>query len=965
MKKVFLSFALLLQTIITYSNIVINEFQPSNISTITDPEYHAYSDWIEIYNNGTTAVDISGYYLTDNISDTSKWSFPLGTTINAGSYLIVWADAQYFGEHTVGLHTNFKLSSKGNELGLYTSQKILVDSYKFGVISSGISVGRQLSNSQIWATYTIPTPGSQNNTTTSKTQALQAHMSIPSGFYSTVQMVSLSVPLTNATIRYTTNGTNPTNSSTVYSSPIKISRNTVLKAIVSHADYTTSRITTQSYFINERNITIPVVSIGVDSLDMFDSYYGMYSLGPNASSGMPNYGANFWEDIELPSTFEYFVNGKQKVQVNAGISIHGGWSRRFAQRSFTINCGKAYGDERMDYKFFKSKNIDQFDKIILKNAGSDVDQLKYRDGMNSLLASSNMLVDFQGYQPSAVFINGNYWGILNVREKITEDYLKNNYGLDSSVVDLIYNYSEIYAGTYDDFDQFYSYVENNNTQNSSVYQNIESMMDIDEFIDYEIAEIYVSNHDWPGSNIRFWKENGAGHKWRWIYYDTDQSFEYYKGADKNENTLVDATTQYGSGWPNPPKSTMLLRQLLLNTTFKNLFIQRFAAHMNSTFSTDSVTNLISKIEGILSSEKLPHLTRWGNDDVEWNIERDAMISFAQDRPALMQGFIKKYFSISSTNTLTLNATNNNNPRYKLSGVNLKGNNITGSYFTGIPFTLEALNEQGLTFVKWIDGAGSTVSTTNSFTVSFNSNKTYTAVYEEQLGIQNVFINEFMASNKTTIKDNANEYEDWIELYNANSYAVDLSNSYLTDDKTNPYKFLIPNGTTIPANGYLIIWADNETFQGSLHSNFKLSTSSGFIGLSGKINSQVSWVDSLSYGLQVSDKSYGRTVDGETNLSTFAKATPGLSNDQVIIKSNIVSNKNIFVYPTITNDVVTISQTEDQALKVTIYSILGEKVKTVILNNKINTISLGNLVKGCYIVELENNSTSIEKKIILK
>jgi hypothetical protein len=967
MKKGLLICTFICSAIVSFSNIVINEFQPSNIATIADPEYHAYSDWIELYNNGTTDVNLSDYYLTDNSNDTTQWKFPAGTIITAGSYLLVWADAQYFGEHTIGLHTNFKLNGKGDEIALYSSSKTLLDSYSFGVIKSGTSVGRQLSNPQIWGSYLYPTPGQANSSSATFTQAPQPVMSVSSGFYSTAQTIAISVPLANATIRYTTNGTNPTLSSPIYTTPISINKNTVLKAIATQSNYATSRIVAQTYFIGERNITIPVVSIGVDSYDMFDSYSGMYSLGPNASTSMPNYGANFWEDRELPATFEYFVNGKQKVQVNTGISIHGGWSRRFDQRSFAFNCGSAYGDERINYQFFKDKNITEFKKIILKNGGSDVNQVKYRDGMISTLAHANMLVDYQGFQPTAAFVNGEYWGILNIQEKLTEDYLKNNYGLDSSAVDLLYNYSQVYAGSTDDFDQFYNYVESNNTQDNTVYQNIQSMMDIDEFIDYEIAEIYVSNHDWPGSNIRYWKQHGNG-KWRWILYDTDQSFEYYMGADKTENSLYDATTEYGSGWPNPPQSTMLLRNLLLNTSFKNLFIQRFAAHMNSTFSTDSVINMVTKLETLLAGEKMPHLTRWGSTDEDWIHDYDGIVSFANERPGYMKGFIKDYFYIPSTNVLTLKATNNNTPHFKLSGVNLKGNNIVGDYFTGIPFTIEAVNEKGLTFVKWQDASGTTISTINTINVTLTSNKTYVAVYEEQPGLQNIFINEFMASNKTNIKDNANEFEDWIEIYNANSYSVDLAGTYLTDDLTNPYKFLIQAGneTTIPANGYLIFWADNEIFQGLLHTNFKLSAASGSIGLSQEINNQVSWIDSLSYGIQISDKSFGRKPDGDPNISTLTTASPGSSNKPIIIESNIVSEDDIVVYPNVTNGSLYISQKDIEPLNATIYSLLGVPVKSILCNDKhVTKVDVSDLTKGYYIIKMRTNTKTIEKRFIVK
>ena len=973
MKKVLFVFAFLIAFSQAFSIIVINEFQAENVSTVQDPEFHAYSDWIELFNSGTTSVDVSGYYLTDNISDTTKWKIPTGTSIPANGYIVIWADNNSIGTHTIGLHTNFKLDNKGTELALYSSNKILLDSYISGVVKDDISIGRKVSNQQVWAEYYQPTPGTANSTSRSLTAAQEPTMSIKSGFYPTAQTVAITSPIAGTTIRYTTNGTTPTSYSSIYTSPLHITRNTVLKAIVFQSYYKNSRVVAQTYFIGERNISLPVVSIGVDSLDMFDETNGLYSLGPNASSEIPNYGANFWEDTELPATFEYFVNGKRQVQVNAGIAIHGAWSRRFAQRSFAINCSNQFGDERMQYKFFKSKNISSFKKIILKNAGCDVNSLKYRDAMINSLASANMDIDYQAYQPSIAFVNGHYWGILNIREKTTEDYVKNNYGLDSSNVDMIYNfYGHVISGESTDFDDLYSYIDENQTNNSTVYKNISSMMDIDEYIDYYIAEIYVANRDWPGYNIKYWKQKGTGNLWRWILYDTDQSFSYYEDANEYVNSLVDATTEDGTSWPNPQVSTMMLRKLLENTTFKDLFVQRFAAHMNSTFSPDSVKHMVDKIEGLLAGEKSYHLARWGKTDSLWNVEYDNLIKFSQNRPALMQGYIKNYFGILGMNVLTLKATNNNSPRFKLSNVNLKGQNIVGKYFKNIPFTLEALNESGLTFVEWQNASGTTISKNSVISVTLNSDATYVAVYEETPGIKNVFINEFMAANKSKYKDEAGEFEDWIEIYNANDYPVDLAESYITDDLTNPYKFKFVKGlnneTVIPAKGYLIVWADEEMFQGVLHSNFKLSASGESIGLCQNSNNEVYWIDSLSYKMQSDDKSFGRITDGGLATSILSNVTPGAANSSISnsIHPDYLADYGISIYPTIANKEVFVENKTIEDATLSIYSIDGKLVLySKIINNETKSIPVTNLAHGMYIVQIKSETKNFEGKIIVR
>lgn len=858
------------------AQIIINEFQAGNNMTVVDPDYNEYADWIELYNPGTASVDLTGYSLTDEKSDTTKWVFPAGTIIAPNSYLVIWAD-----NRDTGLHAGFNLDKNGDDISLFSASGELIDFISFVEYDQPVSIGRNGGNANIWNLFSVPSPGEVNAASGLKTQVPEVLFSSKSGFHDGAFSLELFSIIDGARICYTTNGSEPDYYSNIYSTPISIHKNTVVKVKLFHASYEPSRITTKTFFIGERMSEFPVISIGVDDYDMFDETYGMYALGPNASSSMPNYGANFWEDWELPATFEYFVNGKQKVEVNAGIKIFGGWSRRFPQKSFSINCRSDYGSERMRYKFFKDKSNDVYKQVVIRNAGNEVFSPKYRDLMIQNTVSQRMDIDYQAGQPTVVYINGVYWGIMNLREKLTERYLKDNYDLDSADVDLLANYGEVVNGDDMEFDDMFNFFDASNMAIASNYEQAKTMMDVNEFMNYQISEIFVSNHDWPGFNIKYWQEHGLDTKWRWILYDTDQSFNYYADAGTTSNTLNDATTSYGSGWPNPPHSTLFLRRLLENMQFRNLFIQRFAAHMNTTFAPDTLVKIVNHYEALYGSEKPHHLARWNAADSLWNIYYEDMLEFAENRTNAMRGFINDQFNLGGLSELTINAVNRLQPEYDICGVAVEGQGVAGMYFNNVPFELTAIVPAGLTFSRWEYDDGTLISTDKTISVTINSPTTVVAIFEEISLVENIFINEFMASNASTVFDSRGEYEDWIELYNDNDYPVDIAGLYITDDLTNPSKYMIPISATgetiIPAKGYLILWADSDESQGATHIDMKLSALGEQVGLIQIYGNDIHWIDSTTFGVQITDVSMSRSPNGS---GAFVSKLPsfGINND---------------------------------------------------------------------------------------
>lgn len=951
-----------------FSQVVINEIQAGNTKTVTDPDFDEFADWIELYNSSETAVDLSGHTLTDDVDRPLQWAFPDGTAIPAKGRLIVWADNKDEGN---ALHANFSVSNNGDAVILFNAEGVVIDAINFGSIDDDKSFARKGDGGSVWGINSSPSPNAENSSTVSKMQAPEVLFSMPGGYYDDKQQIELVSFIPDGQIRYTTDGSMPSASSLLYEEPVSVSKNTVLKALVLHSEYRKGRVTMQTYFIGERKSNLPVVSLGVDPYDFFDETTGMYMTGPNASPWEPYDGANYWEDRELPVTFEYFVNGKQEVEVNAGIKIFGGWSRRFPQKSFSINCRKAYGDERMEYKFFKDKDINTFKQILLRNSGSQVDEVKYRDLMLQNLVKDQMDIDYQEGKAAIVYINGEYWGILNIREKLNERYLKDNYGLDQDNIDLLANYEEVIHGSSESFEQLFAAIENFDFSPKSKYANIENIIDANEYINYNIAEIYFGNHDWPGSNIKYWRTTNVDGKWRWILYDTDQSFAYYDYCRYDVNTLYDATNviidhRY---WASDYEGTLFMSKFLENPVFRDEFIQRFCAHLNSTFTPERTKSFINGYEEMYEEEQPYHLERWGESDSVWDVQYDEMIEFAEKRPSYMFGFIKDYFKLSSPSTLNISSINNDKPQYLIKGVPSGGEAYAGKFFNNIPVTIEALPVRGYRFDHWEDESGGNISADAEIEITLTGNKSIKAVYEQLTKIENIYINEFMASNSTGITDSRGEYDDWIELYNDNDFAVEIGGLFVTDDFANDMARQISIGksgeTVIPAKGFIILWADSDENQGPLHVDMKLSAKGEQIGLFQKIGSEIHWIDSVSFPSQVKDISYGRKGDANEKFVHFETPTPNASNGQnaVAVSETIIEAE---IYPTVVDDKVYVALKGGDEAQLEIYSAFGASVcRKLLYPNSLSVVKLENVKNGVYFVKVSNGADSKVERIIVR
>jgi len=693
MKKsfAFVSF-LILFSVYAHAQLLINEMMPSNVSAVMDDTYN-YSMWVEVYNSGTSTVNINNYYFSDDKTKLMKWR-PSSRTINAKDFHTLWFERNSLASS----HSTFKLAPEGGVLYLSNTAGAVVDSVSYPAQIRNVSYGRETDGANRWVFFEGFSPGSSNNGKKSASvTCAKPVFKLSGGFYSANQSTGFNDPLSGDTIYYTSNGAEPTRSSTRYSSgqSIAITRTTILRARTFSGNKLPSEISTMTYFIRERAFDLPVVSIVTEQKNLTDNTIGIYVKGTNGITGNGmNERVNWNQPWDRPANLEiYDVSGQSCLNQELDICISGGWSRMNSQKSLQLNPRKKFGNNKLDYDvFFETKPNHKYRSILFRNSGNDFSYTMMRDGFMQSLIANRMNADYSAYKPAVCFMNGEYYGIQNLRERSNSDYVYSNYGLSEEEILLLDGSIGVNETASDPiFKELSNYVRNNDVTNVNVYSQINNMIDIDNFISYYIAQIFWNNTDWPHNNLKVWKKIDGG-KWRWILYDTDFGFGLYD-AGYNNNTLTYAIDK------GDAPSSVILKRLLLNETFKNKFIDRFCIHLSSTFETKRVNHVMDSIVNMISKEIVYHKAKWGGNN--FNNEITRMKTFASQRPNIMLGFIGSYF-LGSAPVRTIDISSNiGNATYIFNSENIIDNKISLKSFRNRKITLEPGDKiKGYKFKHW-------------------------------------------------------------------------------------------------------------------------------------------------------------------------------------------------------------------------------------------------------------------------
>jgi hypothetical protein len=691
-----------------HTQVVINEYSCSNLDQFTD-NYGEYEDWIELYNTSASSVNLAGYYLSDDSLNNIKWQMPSGITIAANGFLRFWATGRDIVTGT-NYHTNFKLTQTKNNnefITLSNPAGVIIDQKEVTQRTQlGHSLGRKTNGDTTWCVFTTPTPKASNNTSTPYTDyASKPQENLTAGFYASPVTVTLTNDEPSSVVRYTLDGSMPTTSSTLYSSPITISTTTVLKAITISSDPTIlpSFIIYDTYFINVSH-SVVVVSISGEEVD--DLANGDGSLLPIG-------------------TFEYFdLNQQRKAKTMGDFNKHGQDSWANSQRSLDFVARDEMGyNSVLKEKIFNYSDRDSYQRVILRAAGDDnypadhspsnAGSAHVRDAFVETTAKlGGMDLDVRMSEKAVVYLNGQYWGVYDIRERPDDrDYCDYYYGQDKyHLYYLLYwggRWAE-YGGqpAMDDWDNFYNYIMTLNMANPTNYQYVTERLDEKSLVDYVLVNMFTVCSDWLNWNTGWWRgidSTGTHLKWGYILWDNDAVYGFYINYTGIPNTNPDAMPcdPEGLGSSSDPEGMIqLLLKLRENPDFNQYYISRQLDLWNTVFSCDNLLTKLDSTVAIIDPEMSQHATRWGGTYTEWQDNVQQLRDFITARcTALTNGFMDCY-SLTGPYDLTINADPAAGGSVMLNSLQINQYPWTGTYFGGLENKLSIQPTSGYEFSNW-------------------------------------------------------------------------------------------------------------------------------------------------------------------------------------------------------------------------------------------------------------------------
>ncbi len=857
------------------AKLVLNEVMSQNQSVFPDAS-HAYWDWIEIYNPNDLAANLAGYSLTDDPLQPRKWLFP-EFPLGPGGYLVVYASG--LDRRLVGaeLHTNFQIDASGETLVLTGPDGSEVDRLETPPLGPDETCGLAPSTDQPLVIYSkaLTTPGKANSATSSGSPILPPQFPpgsqfLPAGISFPLAIQS-SAPA--STIRFTTNGSPVTATSTAYTGPLTLSHTVLIRAKV-FVEGRSSEEAIRTYFFGVAH-DLPVVSLAAPATNFTFKNGYLFGMGSKvlSSSGQvlqsyPFSGSNAWLDREIEAAIEFFdVDREAKFRQRVGMSVFGGWgSRGYPQKSVALFARQQYGSGKINYRIFPGRDNSQFESLVLRNSGNDNQSTHQtaprppisefgptysygsyfvngnftllRDAMEQSLLEGTGL-DTQASRQAVVYINGEYWGIYGIREKIAEDYVLTNHGFNRGEVDLIEAYGTVMAGDATAYTAMRNFISSKDLRSTVNYDTVAAQhLDIDNFIDYHLAVIYFQNFDI--GNIKCWRPRVGDKRFRWIVYDQDYGFNLWPpevylpamardyGDYDNMFSFYTASAGTGTGWPNEGGRTLLLRRMLTNDSFKTRFIQRCADLLNTRFQEDRVVQIIHSMASEIRSEIPRHLQRWSWAELQkrgygppykpefapfvqdtWETNLTVLVDFAHRRPARLRQDCTNYFKLQNGFAqINADVFPAGAGRVQLNTVTVGTFPWSGTFFRDYPVVLTAIPRPGYRFVAW-SGAGSTSNTVRWELAQPAPTNTFVAQFEpmatDPLTPPPLLISEFHYHPGP-----GEESGDWIELHNPGKDPVDTTGWILRDGNDNN-EYVLPE-SSITAGAYLVLCQDLLRFR---------------------------------------------------------------------------------------------------------------------------------------------------------
>jgi CotH kinase protein/Lamin Tail Domain/Chitobiase/beta-hexosaminidase C-terminal domain/Divergent InlB B-repeat domain len=903
----------------------------------------------------------------------------------------------YVEPNLLNLHTNFKLNSE-ESVYLSDAAGTEIDHIIAGGLLLDVSVGRQPDGNTNTVYFYEPTADSSNTTAASGAILEEPIINQESGFYDGSIQITISSTGSDETIYISFDGSVPSDSSSTsyeYISSFPLNATKTLRARSFRQGFVPSETVTKTYFFNT-NHYMPVISLTSDPYNLNDENYGIYALGPNAGTGFPYVGANFWQDWERPIHFELFeTDNSIAISTECGIKIFGFASRGHDQKSLALFARGQYGDSSFEHQIFPDKDYSSFQSIVLRNSGGDWLKANFRDGfMAANLKGTNLA--YQAYRPAVVYMNGEYWGIYNIREKLNEHFYASNFGIDPNNFDYIENNRSPIIGDETKYVEMMNFIETHEMSVQEDYDHVCTLMDIENFVSYNVAQIWYGNIDWPGANNKYWRERVPDAKWRWQIYDLDLGMGLYTSQDENtlEYALSDDGPWTGKPYRNQPWATYLLRRMAENEEFVEKFVNRFTDYMNTIFEAEALETKVENEFEFLKDEMVDHMTRWNGDYDGWIDNEQLIMKYfvngAPNRNEYMLGFLKSQFDLGETIEITGEIYPNHGGHIKFNDTVIDSLPWTGIYFSDYQVSITAIPAEGYEFNGWtgyLESDEISLSIQDSFDV-------YLVANFKEIGGDiplSPVINEINYNSSVDLTAG-----DWVEIYNPSEDEMDLSGWHFKDSD-DAHDFEFPQNYILGAKQYVVLCQDLGTFTNSFPNvaNFLGQFDFGLSGSGEKIrlmDNTLALIDSLEYGVEdpwpVEPNGTGPTLSlknpgmdntlAENWAASSGNGTPGIVNDvwepfppPFSDKLEILTN---FPNPFNASTTITYSIPEKGKVVLSVYNLKGQLVKKLV--NEVKEVGAytkkwygrnaqNKLARsGVYIYQIRYNEKSKTKKMML-
>ncbi len=633
-------------------------------------------------------------------------------------------------------HASFKVDKDGGALYFMNAEGAMLDSVRFGSVPTGASWSRDGAGK--WG-FSAPSPYGNTSGEVFVEQVKVAEVNIPpSGFYSSA--VTATFP---AGTRCEQGGKEP-NANSPAVQTVNVSATTVLRCRAYVGGSYPSEEINRTY-VFEQQPSLAAIFVTTDPLSMFSPDSGLYMTGNGASMMDPKKGANFWSNRELPVYVEMFEPGKPKTPafgIMGDYKITGQYSRAKEKKSFAITLREEYGDKRLKYSLFPDyPELKKFKAFSLRNFGNNSGDDYLRDRLGTSM-TEGLGVDYQRGRYVVVYYNGKYYGIHDLRERNNEYYYETKYGYDPNDIDLLETSAsgtdEASTGSSADYKAMIEWLRSNSLSSDANYKKVADQIDIDNYINYMQAEMFLNNSDWPHNNIKKWRVASQKTKWKWFLYDTDFGFGVSYNT-QNGNVFSYVTNENGTngmggfnfgdfgggmggdigggmggnwgggmGGQQPQMAagastsvhTILMIRLLENEGFKNAFINRFSVLLSMNFSSERLLKRINDLQSQVESEMARDQQFWNYNASSMSNNLETIKNFAQSRQATIREQMVSFFSLSSPVEMTLTAQGSG--KVLVDGLPLDQSTMKVTFYTGIPVTLTAKAESGV-FTGWSDG----------------------------------------------------------------------------------------------------------------------------------------------------------------------------------------------------------------------------------------------------------------------